>query len=148
MPLTFKRAGTFDFVVSETGAVCSNGGGPSVIFGGKFVLLGNSALGGVGVVFVDQDDLTRDCTFPERSILFSDFIITDPVVNPNGKDEGPFPFIPLKLFRLETVAETNAADCEHVDDGDEEDVLGTLELIAPPGRGPLWGSVFGSVYEH
>ena len=101
--------------------------------------------GGVGVVFVDQDDLTRDCTFPERSILFSDFVITDPVVNPNGKDEGPFPFIPLKLFRLETVAETNAADDEHVDEGDEEDVLGALELIAPPGRGPLWGSVFGSV---
>ena len=66
------------------------------------------------------------------AILFSDFVVTDPVVNPNGKDEGPFPFIPLKLFRLETVAKTNAADCEYVDEG-EEDVLVALELIAPPG---------------
>ena len=57
---TFKRAGTFDFVVSGTGTVCSNGGGPSVILGGKFVLLGNSTLGGVGVVLVDQDDLAKD----------------------------------------------------------------------------------------
>ena len=129
---TFKSAGTFDFVVSGTGAVCSNGGGPSVILGGKFVLLGNSTLGGVGVVLVDQDDLARDCTFVESSILSSDFLF--PEGNPNGKDEGPFPFIPLQLFKLEIVAETNAADGGHEED---EDVLGAPGLIAPPGRGPL-----------
>ena len=148
MFLTFKSAGTFDFVVGETGAVCSNGGGPSVIFGGKFVLLGNSALVGVGVVFVDHDDLTRDCTFPKRSMLFSDFLTTDPVVNPNGKDEGPFLFIPSKLFKLETVDKTNAADCEYVDEGEEEHMCGALELIAPPRMGPLRNFVLGRVYEH
>ena len=63
--LTFKSAGTFDFVVSGTGAVCSNGGGPSVIFGGKFVLLGSSTLGGVGVVLVDHEDLVIDDTLAE-----------------------------------------------------------------------------------
>ena len=131
--------------MSETGAVCSNGGGPSVIFGGKFVLLGNSTIGGVGVVLVDHDDRARDCTFAERSILSSDFVIADPVFNPNGKDEGPFPFIALKLFKFETVPETNAADAVHEDEEGVEDVLGTPGLIAPPGRGPLWGSVLGSV---
>ena len=68
----------------------------------------------------------------ERSILSSDFLFPD--VNPNGKDEGPFPFIPLQWFKLETVAETNAVDGGHEED---DDVLGVLGLITPPGRGPL-----------
>ena len=51
----------------------------------------------------------------------------------------------MKLFRFETVPETNAADVVHEDEEGVEDVIGAPGLIAPPGRGPLWGSVLGSV---
>ena len=129
--------------MSETGAVCSSGGGPSVIFGGKFVLLGNSTLGGVGVVLVDHADLASNCTFAESSILASDFVAADPLLNPNGRDDGPLPFMLLKLFKLDTAAETNAAEDE--DEEDVVDVIGVPGLIAPPGRGPLCGKVLGSV---
>ena len=129
--LTFNRAGTFDLVVRGTGAVCSNGGGPSVIFGGKFVPPWNSTLGGVGVVLVDQDDRTIDGILDESSISSPDFATDNPDGSADGSDDGPFPFTLLPLFKFIFVAEANAADGEPEDVGEEDDVFGALVLIAP-----------------
>ena len=92
MILTFKSAGTFDLVVSDTGAVCSNGGGPSVMFGGNFGLLARSTLDGFGVVLADQEDLTIEETFDEISISSSCFVLPIPEGSPDGKEDGPFVF--------------------------------------------------------
>jgi len=148
--ISFKSAGTFDLVVSCTGQVCSNGGGPSVIFGGKFVLFGNStALGGVGVVLADQDDLAIDDIFSESPISCSVFVLFKLEASPGGKEEGPFPFILLPLLKFARVADANdAVYGEHDDDGEEEDVVAALELMTPPGNGPPDATPAGRVYEH
>ena len=145
---TFKSAGTFDLVVSGTGAVCSNGGGPSVIFGGKLVLFGNSAaLGGVGVVFADQDDLAIDDICVETSMSSSVFVLP---VSRGGKEDGPFPFTLLPLLKFARVADAKTVEGEQEDDGEEEEeVFGArFELMTPPGKGPPDATPTGRVYEH
>ena len=54
----------------------------------------------------------------------------------------------LPLFKFISVALANAAEGEPVEEGEEEDVFGALELMAPAGRGPPDATPAGRVYEH
>ena len=145
--LTFKSAGTFDLVVSDTGAVCSNGGGPSVILGGNFGLL-ESTLDGVGVGLADQEDLTIVETFDEMSISSSCFVLHIPEGSPDGKEDGPFVFKLPPLWKVPSAGDENAVEGEHDEDGDEEAGFDVPELIAPFERGPPEATPAGNVYEH
>ena len=148
MILTFKSAGTFDLVVSDTGAVCSNGGGPSVMFGGNFGLLARSTLDGVGVVLADQEDLTIEETFDEISISSSCFVLPIPEGSPDGKEDGPFVFKLPPLWKVASAGDENAVDGEHDEDGDEEAGFDVPKLVVPFERGPPEATPAGNVYEH
>ena len=99
-------------------------------------------------MLVDHDDLTIDGILDESSMSSPCFVTDTADGNPDGSEEGPFPFTLWPLFKFIIVAEANAADGEPEDVGEEEDVFGALVLRAPGGWGIPDATPAGRVYEH
>ena len=99
-------------------------------------------------MLVDQDDLTIDGILDESSISSPAFVTDTADGNPDGSEEGPFPFTLLPLFKFIIVAEANAADGDPEDVGEEEDVFGALVIMLPGVWGPPDATPAGRVYEH